>query len=357
MSETKMEPIVGEGPLKGGRQFKSQAFWGLLVISAVICLAWMIQEEETTSSSSSTSTTTSKAEAKNITVEETFAIPDLSRFENCTISFPQHPIVVNTSARPLFFPSGNNGFNDKTVISLLTGGLPSRNWHNQKKGLRRCIVSASPGSTAACTNGHPSVPISPERHTRQFDVRVLLGIRNLISSLPAFDNEKANKYRGIKGQVPENSWRSIRDKYFDSSVKGWIRTIQTWKNMSYFTIGTYVPYEHWLNPDLGPALIQQIANNLQEAGFAVAPPEDMACIWYKSAKDKYLKEKEFFKYVPGFTEQQRDHALVELQKFIGEISGTDDPALLSILRDYYAKIRDNTRIDIPMIVNMNTTQG
>jgi hypothetical protein len=328
------------GP-RGGKLFRYLGF-GLL-LAAFFCMS-LIQEEET-----ALATSNSKVTFKNITVEETFKILDLSRFENCTISFTT-PTALNTSAKPLLFPS-SSGFNDKTVISLLTGGLPSRNFHMSKKGLRHCIANA--GETATCTNSHPGVPIGPERHIASYDYRVLLGIRNLFTAFPASNNERAIKYRGTKGQVTENNWRGIRDEYFNVSLAGWMTTIRTWKNMSYYTIGTYVPYEHWLDPDRGPAVIQQIADVLQEAGFSVAPPQDIPCIWYHSTKDQYMADKQFFKYVPGYTVEQRDYALAELKRFMEEMA--DDTVLLPILKEYYVDVQDNTRIDIPKIVNL--TQG
>jgi hypothetical protein len=332
---------------RGGKLFRYLGF-GLL-LSAFFCMS-LIQEEETalaTSGSNSYSNSYSKATLKNITVEETFTIPDLSRFENCTISFGQTTNLLNTSAKPLLFPSAN-GFNDKTVISLLTGGLASRSWHASKKGLRHCIAVA--GETATCMNSHPGVNIGPERQTRSFDARVLLGIRNPFTAFPASSNEKAIKYHGVKGQVPKNQWRGTRDDWLHASVAGWINTIRTWKNISYYTIGTYVPYEHWLDPQRGPALIQQIADTLRQAGFTVAPPQDIPCIWYHSTKDKYVAQKEFFKYVPGYTVAQRDYALAELTRFMEETA--DDPVLLPILNEYYAHVQDHTRIDI---VNLTQT--
>jgi hypothetical protein len=332
------------GPVsRGGKLFR---YLGLgLLLSVLFCMS-LIQDKET---ALATSGSNSKVRFKNITVEETFTIPDLSLFENCTISFVK-PITVNRSAKPLLFPSGN-GFNDKTVISLLTGGLASRGWHASRKGLRHCIAGA--GETAACVNGHPKVDIKPERQTGSYDSRVLLGIRNPFTEFPASNNEKAIQYHGAKGQVTENQWRGTRDGWFNASIDGWMNAIRTWKNMSYYTIGTYVPYEHWLDPDRGPAVIQQIADTLDSAGFSVAPPHDIPCIWYLSTKAKYVADKEFFNYVPGYTVEQREYALAKLERFMEEMS--DDPALLPILKEYYADVRDNTRIDIPMIVNM--TQG
>lgn len=342
-----MEPTKNGGEPVSSRGGKLFRYVGSGILLSAIVGMFLIQEEKTALASSG-SNSYSKVTFKNITVEETFTIPDLSRFENCTISYVKPNIKpLNTSARPLLFPSVN-GFNDKTVISLLTGGLPSRGFHASMKGLRHCITK--PGETATCTNSHPGVNIGPERQTRSYDSRVLLGIRNPFTEFPASGNEKAIKYHGAKGQVAENYWRGLRDGWLKASVPGWINTIRTWKNMSYYNIGTYVPYEHWMDPDRGPAVIQQIADTLREAGFGVAPPQDIPCIWYHSTKDKYVAEKEFFKYVPGYTVEQRDFALVELERFMEET--VDDPVLLLILKEYYADIQDNTRIDIPMIVNL-----
>ena len=342
-----MEPTQSDdgGPDVASRGGKLFRYLGAgLLLSAVFCMS-LIQGEETALATSG-SNSYSKVTFKNITVEETFTIPDLSRFENCShIQRPTNP--RNTSARPLLFPSAD-WFNDKTVISLLTGGLASRNWHNGRANLKHCIADA--GGTAACINGHPNVPIAPERQTRSYDARVLLGIRNPFTDFTANHNEKARKYHGAKGQVAENGWRGVRDVWFNASVTGWINTISTWKNMSYYKIGTYVPYEHWLDPDRGPAVIQQISDTLREAGFSVAPPQEIPCIWYQSTKGKYVAEKQFFKYVPGYTVEQRDYALAKLGTFMEET--VDDPVLLSILKEYYADIKDNTRIDIPKIVNL-----
>jgi hypothetical protein len=354
MGPTERDGKHGHGPVsvsvssRGGKLFRYLGF-GLL-LSAFFCMS-LIQEEETALATSN-SNSNSKVTLKNITVEETFTIPDLSRLENCTISFVKPTTnLLNTSAKPLLFPSAN-GFNDKTVISLLTGGLASRSWHNSRKGLRHCITAVA-GETATCMNSHPGVDIGPERQTGSYDSRVLLGIRNQLTNFPASNNEKAIKYHGVKGQVAENGWRGTRDKWFNQSVTGWMNTIRTWRNMSYYTIGTYVPYEHWLDPDRGPALFQQIADVLREAGFSVAPPQDIPFIWYRSTKDKYVADQEFFKYVPGYTLEQRDYFLVELERFMEETAG--DPVLLPILKEYYADVQDNTRIDIPKIVNL--TQG
>jgi hypothetical protein len=329
-----------------GRDLLSSALFFVALLFVSLFIVALMQDKET---ALATSGSNSKVRFKNITVEETFTSPDLSRFENCTISFVK-PSTVNWSAKPLLFPSAN-GFNDKTVISLLTGGLSSRNWHASRKGLKHCIAGA--GETAACVNSHPLVDIKPERQTGSYDSRVLLGIRNPFTDFPASINERAIKYGGAQGQVTENHWRSTRDSWFNVSVDRWMNAIRTWNSMSYYTIGTYVPYEHWLDPDRGPAVIQQIADTLGAAGFSVAPPHDIPCIWYLSTKAKYVADKEFFKYVPGYTVEQREYALAKLERFMEETA--DDPVLLPILKEYHADVRDNTRIDIPKIVNM--TQG
>ena len=341
------------GPVSSGRGKLLRCLGFGLLLSSFYCVS-LIRVEETalaTSSSGSNSVSNSASNSGSNIIsydKVTFkGIPDLSSFENCAISFvkPKH---LNTSAKPLLFPSTSgfsfqfrqntdyrSGFYYHTVIDLLTGGLPSLRWGNSRTG-QHC--NARPGAVAACVNALMGVKKD------QFDSRVLLGIRNPLTAFPANINERVHKYHDpTPGQVPENVWRRWRNNALDVTIDGWMDHIRNWGNMSHYYVETYVTYEHWLDPDRGPAVIQKIADTLRGAGFSVAPPEDFPCIWYHSIGDKYVFDKEFFKYVPGYTVEQRDSVLAKLQIFMEEMA--DNPVFLPVLKEYYADIQDNTRID------------
>jgi hypothetical protein len=306
----------------------------------------LIQVEETAlaTSGSNTNSNSNIISYNKVTHK---GVPDLSSFENCVISFVK-PTARNTSAKPLLFPSTNGfsfrngflwyGFDHQTVLRLLTGGLPSPRWGNSRKG-EHCTARA--GAVAACVNGHAGAGVS--RNTAAFNSRILLGIRNPFTAFPASVHEKLRLHHGATGQVTENEWRDWRNSWLNITIDEWTTKIRNWETMSYYTIGTYVPYEHWLDPDRGPAVIQRIADILRQAGFSVAPPQDIPCIWYHSIKDKYVADIEFFKYVPGYTVEQRDYVLAKLQMFMEEMA--DESVLLPILKEYYADVQNNTRID------------
>ena len=82
----------------------------------------------------------------------------------------------------------------------------------------------------------------------------------------------------------------------------------------------------------------------------MAPKEDIPCIWYHSVKDEVIRLNSFYQYIPGYTEEQVDYMLAEIAKWKTEVS--DDEELVAMLDEYYADIRDNTKIDIPW---QNTT--
>ena len=282
--------------------------------------------------------------------------PDLTRLENCTVSFVLPP-NTKTPDKPLWMPSypasgaataSKLGDVMKPIVNALSGlNGGSKNYHMSiRKRLKRCKVLAGISNpTAVCTNGHPMEAIGPEKQTQQFDSRVIVVIRNFRDAYPAFHNDKAIAYHGAKGQVDQDGWRQHRDQYLSGSFEAWKSAIMTWKNMDYYRIGMYFPFETIMDPEKGPPLLQRLGEQLTAAGFVVAPPDQMPCIWYQAVHDEYKRQEQFYKYIPGYTIPQREYLLAEMNKFIQEVS--EDEELVAILKKYSVDIRDNTRIDIP----------
>jgi hypothetical protein len=284
-------------------------------------------------------------------------VPDLAHLENCTVSFVLSP-NSKIPGKPLWMPSypgsgaasaSKQGDVMKPIVNALSGlNAGSKNYHMSSKRLRRCKALAGPSNpTAVCTNGHPMTPVGPEAQTEEFDSRVILVIRNFRDAYPAFHNDKAIAYHGAKGQVDKNEWRKFRDQYLSGSFGQWKETITVWKTMEYYRIGMYFPFETILDPQKGPSLMQRLGEQLAAAGFVVAPPDQMPCIWYRAVHGEHKRQAQFYKYIPGYTIVQRDYLLAEMDKFIQEMS--EDKELVAILKEYRVDIRDNTQIDIPWV--------
>lgn len=281
-------------------------------------------------------------------------IPSLSeassKYGTCRVSFQPPPAKKSWDTKPLWlaaFPgSGSTGPAKegdilKPLINSITGlKAGAKFYHASSKILKRC---KGRDETAVCSQAHPAVPINPEKQVDNFHHSVLLLIRNFKSVYPTFFNDKAKAYHGVNGQVNEEEWRKNRDEYYKSVFEGWKTLVMAWKEMREYDIALYIQYEALMDPDRGPDVLGRIADQLQSAGFAVAPKKDIPCIWYQVFKEEAIRLHDFMEYTPGFTLEQRDYLLKELEKFQTEVS--DDDALVAILKEYYTDIRDNTRID------------
>jgi len=294
-------------------------------------------------------------------------IPDallLSAFEKCSSALKQlSPVRPKEEwKKPLWLPafpgsgsttvakdgegSGNIGVQ---LINGITGlKMGAKNYHALRKNvLKRCLSTTD--ETAACTNSHPLVPINPEKQRQNFHPNVILFIRNFKSAFPAGYNDKNIAYRGLEGQFKEEDWRKVRDEWIEKSFQDWKTVVLEWKQMDGYKIGMYVPYEKMLNPGTGPALTSRLAKQFQQAGFSVPPDQEMDCLWYQTVNDEWSRLKAFYKFIPGYTEQQRDFLIRELDAFRKEV--VDDTELVDILNEYYIDVRDNTRIDRAAALN------
>jgi len=294
-------------------------------------------------------------------------IPDallLSAFEKCSSALTKlSPVRPKEEwKKPLWMPafpgsgsttvakdgegSGNIGVH---LINGITGlKMGAKNYHALRKNvLKRCLSTTD--ETAACTNSHPLVPINPEKQRQNFHPNVILFIRNFKSAFPAGYNDKNIAYRGLEGQFKEEDWRKVRDEWIEKSFQDWKTVVLEWKQMDGYKIGMYVPYEKMLNPGTGPALTSRLAKQFQQAGFSVPPDQEMDCLWYQTVNDEWSRLKAFYKFIPGYTEQQRDFLIRELDAFRKEV--VDDTELVDILNEYYIDVRDNTRIDRAAALN------
>jgi hypothetical protein len=274
----------------------------------------------------------------------------LAKYEDCVISFVPPPPKSHWTTKPFFLTSypgsgssGPTGKGDllKPLIQEVTGLKGgAKFYHASSKKLKRC---KGQDETATCSQGHPVIDIQPEKRVNDFQSSVFLLVRDYRMTFPTHMNDKAEAYHGAKELMPEEAWRKSRDQWYKVVFDGWKEHIMTWKNMKEYDIGIYIEYEALMDPDRGPITLKHIAAILQAAGFTVAPETDMPCIWFNAVKDEYIRLKEYWKYIPGYTSEQQDYLLQELDKFQQEVS--DDNDLVAILKEYYDDTRDNTRID------------
>jgi hypothetical protein len=287
------------------------------------------------------------------------------KYENCTISWTPPPPRTKESEwrKPLWVTShpasgastpSKKGDVVKALINSVTGlgNGGTKNYHmSMRNRLRRCKGMSE---TAACSQGHPYVPVGPEKQTANFATSVIFVLRNFATAFPASHTDKGMAYHSAKGQAPEDQWRMVRDQHLKGAFKTWKEMILWWKQADYYQIALYVPFEHLLDPTMGPTLVQRLADPFQSAGFDVAPAPDLPCLWYQAVKPEWARQHALMEYVPGYTKEQRDFLLQELQDFQKQVQGDDD--LVAILKEYFAEIRDHTRLDVAFSENNDDNQ-
>jgi hypothetical protein len=296
--------------------------------------------------------TTTSIKTKDFSPEQAFATPDLSKFENCTTTWVPPPPKSEWNTKPLWLPSvGVSGSADhsgrgdllKPIINAVTGlHAGNKAYINSKRGLRHCHGQ---DETAACSVGGG---INPEKQTKSFHEAVIYVIRNYRDAFPADYFDKDIKYRGKTEQTDEEVWRMVRDTWFDnSSVQNWIWGPLWWIQAEYYHIGMYVQYEKLLNVETGPLVVERLAQQFEAAGFNRAPQQDIPCIWYHAVKDEWTRQRNFYKYMPGYTPSQIQMFLANLKQGMRDAAASNDTELETIFKDYFSDTELLTRVDRP----------
>ena len=277
-----------------------------------------------------------------------------AQYANCTVSFvpPQPRLQESEWRKPLWVPSfpasgsaspSKKGDLTKQLIDTITGlKQGTKNYHMSMKGgkLRRCKGISE---TAACTQGHPYVPVGPESQTANFQPWVVFAIRNFATAFPASHTDKNIAYHNAKGQASEEEWRKVRDQYLESSMESWRAMIRWWQTAEYYQIALYLPFEWLLSPTKGPGVVQELARVYERAGFQVAPSNDIPCIWYQVASQEWQRQEALYEYIPGYTLEQRNFIVRQFEEQINETS--HDPTLTSLLEEYKVDVLRNTILD------------
>jgi hypothetical protein len=130
-------------------------------------------------------------------------------------------------------------------------------------------------------------------------------------------------------------------------INEWKTQLTAWKSLPSYKIGLFLSFERLLNQDTGPAELQHLATFLQSVGYETVEEKDIACVWYTRMGKGRLSHHhehgyEYKDYVPGFTKEQQELLLEELQQFKTE--NEDDTELVEILQGYEVDIRDHMYI-------------
>jgi len=237
----------------------------------------------------------------------------------------------------------------KNLINPLTGTTAGGKsfYSSIKKRLRHCIGN---GQSVTCLNVHPNVEMNkgmPDSKASEFYGKYIMVLRNPMTSLPSTYNAKSAKYGGVIGQLPEETWRIVRDQWFDNMLEAWRNSIVTWSQTTY-DLGIYLVFEDLFSMERGIESMKKLRLFLQEAGFQVATEDELNCILYRAASknvlEKFQKRNyEYDDYIPSYTLEQRNKMLSLLSKMKEEFQ--NDSELVRILNQYVEQIETNMKID------------
>jgi hypothetical protein len=341
------------------------------VVILILLLALVNQHDNAQSSILLLSTSSSEDQVSSLSTvfDVTYqdeSRPDLSQWDGCTIdslssSSPKQPDGLKTFWVPMY-PNSDGGMIGNLIRLLTDSPKAHKSYYAKAPGLKKCISAGS--ITISCEQIHPVVAIGPppEQQISRYQPKILLGIRHPLTAIPAHLHDKAVRYHGATTQVDIDEWRNFRDAHFANVVRdSWRWTLSTWKelggNAYYDSEPFYLPYEHLLDATKGPALTEQLAVVLRNAGYHTVT--NTGCVWYHAVKDKlqggdaavttqrhphydYVDS-----YIPSLTREQKVALMDELNN-IRQIYPSDR-SLDELLDEYIAMVQNERRTDIPWV--------
>ena len=274
---------------------------------------------------------------------------DVTSYESCKVAAPEKS-RLDIETKPIWLPSHPATIREsvhKSLINRITG-LPAggKTFYASNKGLRQCIGETV---TATCTNIHPIVEMNggPDKKKETFYKAYIMALRNPMTALPAFIDEKGILYHGRTGQSPIDTWRQTRDNWIDGLFDGWLKVLREWKKSSY-DVGVYLIYEDLMDIKKGPTALKGLRNLLEKDGFDTVTEDNLGCIWYESIGRESLEQHhkagyEYNDYFPGYTKDQKEYMIQGLNTAIEEFK--DDSELVQILTMYRNEIAQHCILD------------
>ena len=278
---------------------------------------------------------------------------DLNAFKKCSTNVSSFKAPETFTTKPIWMAMPPYTISDpfhKKLINPLTGtSAGAKSFYASMKGkLRHCIGN---GQSVTCLNIHPSIEMNngmPDSYSDRFYSKYIIILENPMTSIPSGYNAKSEKYGGTVGQMGEEEWRKARDLWFEGMLKSWKETITTWNSTKNYAIGMYLVNEDLYDTEKGPSTVSALRSFLNESGFAVAPEEDVECIWFNAVGEESITRFHKFHYdyedyFPGFTQNQKDLMLKELKELKNEFA--TDVQLVQVLDRYCEEIESRLKID------------
>jgi hypothetical protein len=203
--------------------------------------------------------------------KETFQLSkgplELSKFKSCPPNKINHPPAKWTT-KPLWFPGHPDSVYPAGAARQIINGiteLPSgdKSFYAFSGSQKYCLGG---DETATCTLMGWDLKGGMEE---KFNGSYLMLLRNPQTVFPAHGNSKDIAYHGGEGQFAIEQWRQLRDDWFDKMLDDWFHVLALWRDSSY-KLGTYVVFEHLMDPSKGPKELMKVREVLGGAGFKVS---------------------------------------------------------------------------------------
>jgi hypothetical protein len=242
---------------------------------------------------------------------------------------------ATTTSKPVWVAGYPGSGNDllRTLVQRMTG-FEGRDIYKD--------VHCAVGRTATCKTHwpvyrrHPPLDLLDDFH----ETAVLL-IRNPAKALPSLYNyewEYTNHIQDHSKQAPEDAWVDWRDANFGRQIRIWKRVVTWW--LEHWDVRTLVPYERLIHESTGPALLRQLATQLEAANFPVAT--DWQCQWQWCVQQAATVKRSGHKYTPPFQPHQKQAMLKVVNQTLTQFS--NHTVLSDILKFYLLDIEQNTRV-------------
>jgi hypothetical protein len=209
------------------------------------------------------------------------------------------------------YPGSGNSMT-RTLVEKLTG-FDTADLYDQQ--------NCSSNRVATCKTHFPVFDIFPPEPLRSiFAPTAVLLIRNPADALPSFFNvvwEGKHAVGFHSQQGSEEEWKQWRDENFDVQIELWYKLLVYWFKEWY--IQTVLPYELLTDSQEGPLIVQQLARQLESAGFQVAPDPD--CQWYDTVFRLAYSKRAPHRYRPSYTHSQKRKLLQVINRALVVFDG------------------------------------
>lgn len=123
-------------------------------------------------------------------------------------------------------------------------------------------------------------------------------------------------------------------------------------------MGLFVPFESLIDSELGPAMLEDVADVLTSANVPLVvgvdassattstpPSATLACFWNETVQNTASMKRSHHKYKPGYSAEQQQSMLSVLDDLLSDPQlAQDRPELMPIFQGYVYEIQHNLRI-------------